>query len=317
VKSNQRQSWLWLIDVVLLAGFLAAFFLDLTGLSLHQWLGVALTVLAGYHLVLHWSWVKSVAARLFHQLTRQPRYRFAVDASLLLSFATIMVTGVVISTWLTLPLGGNYLVWRDVHVGASIASLAILVLKIGMHWRWIVNTAQRYLPAPRVPVPQTQTLAVQPVPVATRLSRRHFLALMGIVGASAALALSNLLDNPQRAQAEVPAALPTATPTASAPQPLGRGRNRGGSDGRSAPGASSSGSASSAAPAAQATPAPGNSGNGSSSTSTNCVVQCNRRCSYPGSCRRYVDRNNNGRCDLGECMSNSSAPSDSSTGKYF
>ncbi len=31
----------WLIDATLLAGFLATFFLDLTGLVVHQWLGVA------------------------------------------------------------------------------------------------------------------------------------------------------------------------------------------------------------------------------------------------------------------------------------
>ena len=37
-------------------------------------------------------------------------------------------------------------------------------------------------------------------------------------------------------------------------------------------------------------------------SSTACTIRCNKGCSYPGHCRRYVDTNRNNRCDLGECM---------------
>jgi hypothetical protein len=37
------------------------------------------------------------------------------------------------------------------------------------------------------------------------------------------------------------------------------------------------------------------------SSDQSCVVQCGRRCSFPGHCRRYTDTNGNNRCDLGEC----------------
>jgi hypothetical protein len=33
-----------------------------------------------------------------------------------------------------------------------------------------------------------------------------------------------------------------------------------------------------------------------------CTKRCPRGCSYPGHCRRYTDSNNNGYCDLGECL---------------
>ncbi len=39
-----------------------------------------------------------------------------------------------------------------------------------------------------------------------------------------------------------------------------------------------------------------------SQAATNCVVRCPNGCSYPGRCRRYIDGNNNGKCDLGECL---------------
>ena len=60
-----KQKWNWMTDAVLLVGFLAAFFLDLAGLPLHQWLGVALGLLTGYHFLLHRDWVKSVTQKFW------------------------------------------------------------------------------------------------------------------------------------------------------------------------------------------------------------------------------------------------------------
>ena len=39
----------WIIDAVLFAGSLICCWLDLTGVSLHEWIGLAVGVLAGYH----------------------------------------------------------------------------------------------------------------------------------------------------------------------------------------------------------------------------------------------------------------------------
>jgi hypothetical protein len=32
-----------------------------------------------------------------------------------------------------------------VHIIASLATLAAVVIKLGLHWRWIVATARRYI----------------------------------------------------------------------------------------------------------------------------------------------------------------------------
>ena len=45
MKTNKHK-WNWMMDATLLAGFLATFFLDLTGLVAHQWLGMAVGWLA-------------------------------------------------------------------------------------------------------------------------------------------------------------------------------------------------------------------------------------------------------------------------------
>ena len=72
MKTN-KQKHNWLIDATLFGGLLLAFWLELTGVEVHQWLGVAIAVGAGYHLLTHWAWVKSVTARFFAQTSEQAR----------------------------------------------------------------------------------------------------------------------------------------------------------------------------------------------------------------------------------------------------
>jgi hypothetical protein len=262
----------WFIGAALFGGFVLSFWLDLTGVALHQWLGVAVGALALYHLVAHWRWVKAVSQRFFGRTSRQARIFFVVDAGLAAGFAAIIVTGLVISTWLDLALA-SYTTWLTVHIVASLATLALVVLKIGLHWRWIVTTARkRILPAPTRPAPVAQ---VQLVAVTSQAGRRDFLRLMAGVGALALLGGVNALGGLKEEQAEASVDTPDVLQQATAPSTASR-RMRG--------------NASSAA-------------GSSDSTSSTCQVQCNRRCSYPGHCRRYTDSNGNGRCDLGECLS--------------
>ena len=48
---QDKQKRNWIIDAVLFGGFLGALWLDLTGVAVHQWLGLAVGALATYHLV--------------------------------------------------------------------------------------------------------------------------------------------------------------------------------------------------------------------------------------------------------------------------
>lgn len=250
-----KQKSNWIMDAVLFGGFLLALALDLTGVALHQWLGVAIAALAGWHLAAHSTWVKTVTARFLGRTSGRARLFYVVDAALAVGLLAISVTGLVISTWADLALA-NYAAWFNVHVTASLLTLGLLVAKIGLHWRWIVNVSQRRL----FPTPATRgrTQPVQPAAVAARLDRREFVKLMGVVGVAAVLAGANVLGDRLDAQAEPSAGNDETTPA--------------------------------------------NTTQASTSSISSCVVRCRRGCSYPGHCRRYVDSNGNGRCDLGECL---------------
>ncbi len=176
MKTN-KQKHNWLIDAALFIGFLFSFWLELTGVALHQWLGIAIGAVAGYHLLKHWTWVKSVSERFFKQTAWQARVYYVVDAAVLIGLATIIVTGLVISTWLSLTVT-NYAAWKTIHVIASIGTLLAVVTKLGLHWRWIIATARRYILPPQS----------RPVPATHGIGRREFLRLMGGVSAVAVIA---------------------------------------------------------------------------------------------------------------------------------
>lgn len=253
MKIKSRNIHLW-IDMGLFAGFLLAFWLDLTRLELHQWLGVALAVLSVYHLLLHQKWVEAVSERFFGHTSRQARHFYLLDTLLMAGFTLISATGLLISSWLNLPLEETSIL-REMHVWSAIATAGLVVLKLGLHSSWIVQALRRsFASLQPAPVPA----GAQP---AASGDRRAFLKLMGVVAAATLIAVSRAVPGEENALA--------------------------GTKGRVGEAASLQSSLSSAS-------------TGSAFPSA-CVVQCNRRCTYPGRCRRYTDSNGNGRCDLGEC----------------
>jgi cytochrome b len=277
-----------LISVLLFASFLFTYFLDFTGLNLHQWLGIAAAVATALHLLLHWNWVKAVTTRFFSQTSGQARSFYLLDVLLFTGLAVITLTGLAISSWFSLAVS-SYEFWRQIHVAASVVAMAVLVIKLALHWKYI---AAMFKPA-RV----ARSAAFNPAESSARsedpkmVSRREALrvigtvsvvGLVGILKAASALrsveavalpqpALSTQVDQTANSTApgQITAASPTAgvQPTAAAQLPL--------------------------APAADQQ---------TSQSSENCVVRCDKDCSYPGRCRRYTDTNNNQRCDLGECL---------------
>jgi hypothetical protein len=276
-KDNRKTNWH--IDWILFALFLGSFLVDLTGLPLHEWLGAAAVILGMYHLLVHWSWVAAVTGRLLARTSLQARSYYLTDAGLLMGFLLTGASGLAISSWLDLPLP-DFNAWSHLHLMASILTMLLVVLKIMLHWRWIVSAARRYVFAPN-------GSPAHPAPLgANGVGRRDFLKLMGIVGTAAAVAVHGALDGAQGSALGVSSSSQVESDSqqpASASSPTQAAEPAAVSSDGSA-GSISTAQPTAAAPAAQ------------------CVVRCPNGCSYPGRCRRYRDGNANARCDLGECV---------------
>lgn len=289
---KQHQNW-W-IDLFLLAGLLASFYLELTGVVLHQWLGAGLALLLLVHTLVHWSWVKAVARRFFTNPGQRNCWFALMDLLLLGGFAGIMVTGVIISTWLNLPLK-NYAAWSSLHTWLSVATLGLTVLKLGFHSRWILSTTRSlFLRAGHalndsVLVPAAAPLRTNEVNV----ERRRFLVMMGVIGAGSVLAVSNLF--PARAAQADNDLASLATLDETDLDSLWTASQQG------SPVSSSTVSDSITLEDVPEEVVIAES-DSLSSADAYCTVECRRGCSFPGHCRRYVDQNGNGLCDEGECL---------------
>ncbi len=335
--NTNRSSKNWLIDAALFGGFIVLFFLELTGLALHQWLGIAAGALAAYHLAAHWSWVKGVAQRFFGRATWEARLYLLVDTLLFSGLAAIVLSGVVISSWLNLPTNNVYLALSTFHIVASQATLLLIVFKIAIHWEWIVKTTRRLFARP-VATGAGESVSARARVAAPELGRRDFIRLMGVVGGVAAFSLFRttrplaeaavqLLSAPPVEAgdiAEAPGADAAYVPAVQAPEvevenaeagpevEAPSAPTPGGEETAEAPAAATveaqsaptaQPSSTAMAPTARPTIVPSTATPEAAKVPTLCTKLCPRgqSCSYPGRCRSYRDRNGNGHCDLAEC----------------
>jgi hypothetical protein len=190
-------------------------------------------------------------------------------------------------------------------VWVSIGTVLAVVLKIGLHWRWIVSVARKHILPQPVAAPQSQPVLAPVAVEATqrRMDRRSFLVLMGGVTLSGALAVRS-------ARKSVLAAAPAEDVDEGALLPQTQAVSQL-ATATAKPTLVVAESAEAVATAATvtvealptATPVPA-----AVPTATAVVQQCSyrcpfgRHCSYPGRCGRYHDGNGNRKCDLGECL---------------
>ncbi len=134
------------LDGIIFIAFLVAMEPHLTGLLVHEWLGLALGAGLLTHLLLHWKWVVEVVKRFFQPLPGRARLNFILNTALLTAFSLIIVSGVMISESLGLTqllgLNGGP-AWRGIHNTASNLSLLLVGLHVALHWGWIVSTFKR------------------------------------------------------------------------------------------------------------------------------------------------------------------------------
>ncbi len=304
---NIKQKHNWVVDAVLFLLFMLTFFMDLTGLALHQWIGIAAGAITLYHLAVHWKWVVSVSARFFDNTSMRCRLYYLLDASILLGFVAMIASGLIISTWLNLELA-YYEIWRIVHIASSISTLVLVLVKLFAHWKWIVSVFKPKLSPQTVLYPENnlaRTYAINP-------GRREFMKMMGVVGVTSAIALTKSFESLVRAQSTGidMAVVDTAVQTQisemvqSTRAAAAAGSNTEASvDTASSESAVTQQATATLVPTAVPTATQANLTSAyTDSSSTTCSIRCRKACTFPGRCRKYADSNGNGKCDLGECV---------------
>lgn len=124
---------------------------DMTGMTIHEWLGVAFLAALLTHLLFHWQWIVNVTANFFKKLWHSSRLNYVVNLAFLVLMTGALFSGLMISESV-LAFFGIHIepnpVWSGLHHTTSDASIAVLGLHLALHWKWIVTNSTRYIVQP-------------------------------------------------------------------------------------------------------------------------------------------------------------------------
>ena len=147
-----RRSLRWfVVDVALFAAFVAVLDVPLTGIAVHEWLGIAMGVGVVVHLVQHTSWIVTTTRRLFGTCSFRNRLNYLMMLALHASFLAVIVSGLVISE-AALPFLGITIdpaaFWLWLHLASVGWVLWLTALHLALHSSWVVSTLQRFVVSP-------------------------------------------------------------------------------------------------------------------------------------------------------------------------
>lgn len=130
-----------IVDAAALLVYLVAANPSITGIAVHEWLGLGAFVVFLVHCIANADWVAR-AARGFAGASWGTRGNLALDALILVAFMVVTVSGVLVSG-AVLPAFGfyadGYYFWDPLHSIAAKALLALLLVHVVVHWRWLAS----------------------------------------------------------------------------------------------------------------------------------------------------------------------------------
>jgi Domain of unknown function (DUF4405) len=142
----KRVSFLLWFDASLFVLFLLTRTPRLTGLAVHEILGIVFALFFLVHLLLSWQWIKSAARRLRAAGAWRTRINYSLNTILFTFTWNAIVSGLIISQ-VVLPAvhipSVNDRAWHFLHNGmASLVRIGV-GLHIAMNWQWIVAAVRR------------------------------------------------------------------------------------------------------------------------------------------------------------------------------
>jgi hypothetical protein len=142
-RLSARTKFDLVFDTVLFVAFSIAYAEDFTGLSLHEWFGIAFGVALLFHFSLHWEWVVRTTKGLLATSGRR-RVMWLVNLALLGDLMLCIGSGILITGWRVFGVVFNSNVfWNNLHGTTAGVAIALIGIHVGLDWRWIRNAFRR------------------------------------------------------------------------------------------------------------------------------------------------------------------------------
>ena len=134
------------LDVCAFALYAVVSLPTLTGVGVHEWLGLGILAVLAVHIAAGLGAVVRMA-RPMGDGTRSGKAAamVALDALLLAALAVCAVSGLLISGTVLPSFGlfaDGYYFWNPLHAASAKLLLALLLVHVVAHWRWIANAAK-------------------------------------------------------------------------------------------------------------------------------------------------------------------------------
>ena len=140
-----------LLDSALALAVLVLLSLSLTGVAVHEWLGIALIGPLLVHLVLNWAWIVATARRLAGALPPLVRINALLNLALFITTTIAIASGLMISV-VALPYFGlrvlPTLFLHLVHLVSADMLLIVVGLHLGLNWKWVSAAIRKQIVAP-------------------------------------------------------------------------------------------------------------------------------------------------------------------------
>ena len=150
-RRGNRHLTLFLVDFALFVVFVAAMDVPLTGIPVHEWLGIVIALATVVHLVQHGNWILTTGRRLRGSTSFMNRLNYTMMILLFAAFASIVVSGLAISEAALpflgiVPVGSDFWLW--LHLASVAATVWVTALHVAFNWKWSVGALNRYIAGP-------------------------------------------------------------------------------------------------------------------------------------------------------------------------
>jgi hypothetical protein len=146
-----RTRFLLILDSLLFVAALVLQVVRLTGLTLHEWIGIAIALPLLVHLVLQWQWITATWRRAVTEKRRRAQFNLLLNGLLFVFMTLAIFSGVLASEVVTpnLPLAaGRTAIWSDLHSFTTNTLVGLVGLHVALNWRWIVNAVSLHVVRP-------------------------------------------------------------------------------------------------------------------------------------------------------------------------
>ncbi|MEG1435545.1 MAG: DUF4405 domain-containing protein [Gordonibacter sp.] len=130
------------IDGVVLIIYLVVANPAITGIGLHEWLGLGIVVVFFIHCLVHYDWIIDVLKGIAISPSLARQGNLLLDLVTFVMFVVVTVSGIGISSAVLQAFGlyaGGYYFWDPLHSISAKVLLALLLVHVVVHWKWFLS----------------------------------------------------------------------------------------------------------------------------------------------------------------------------------